>query len=224
MINIQRFGGRGASSSNGTSHTQEQLDALEYYVSGEGMWINQFLRGDEFGGELNAGEKEFLRDLDKITNSDSVKEDVLYRTLDASVLFGNMSEFEFDDFRQEIVHNAFSGAKGSYSQNKAKEIQNRINNAMGKTITEKGFMSTSKSLNIVENNQYTFGSTKPVVMEISGVRGTKGYDVMKNASSKLKAVEKSDPQKEVLLARGKKYKITSVGTKNGNIYVKARLV
>lgn len=221
-LDIQLFGGRGASSSNNI--TQSQLDAIEYYVSGEGMWINQYLRGRGDFGELSQNEKDFLNDLEKITNSDTIKEDTLYRTVDASAIFGDMTDSEFDDFRSEIIYNSFSKAKGSYSQGIAKNINNRINNAIGKTYNEKGFMSTTKSLNIAENNMYTFGSQKPVIMEIKNTRGTKGRDVMKNASQRLKNVEKSDPQKEVLLARNKKYKIDSVSNKNGNIYVKARLV
>ena len=219
-LNIQLFGGRGASSSG---ISQSQLDALEYYVSGDGMWINQYLRGNGDFGELTSNEKEFLNDLEKITNSDSVKEDVLYRTLDASAIFGNMTDSEFDDLRNEIVNNAFSKAKGAYSQNVARQINNRINSVVGKTINEKGFMSTTKSYNIAENNMYNFGSQKPVIMEIRNVKGTRGYDVMKKASSRMKSAEKADPQKEVLLSRNKKYKVENVSSKNGNIYVKVRL-
>lgn len=218
-LNIQLFGGRGASS----GVTSNQLGALEYYVSGEGMWINQYLRGRGDFGELSQNEKEFLNNLEKITNSDNVKEDVLYRTTDASAIFGDMTDSEFDDFRNEIVNGTFSKGKGAYSQGVANQINNRINNAINKEHTEKGFMSTTKSLGIAENNMYTFGSTKPIIMEIRGTKGTKGYDVMKKASPRLKQVEKSDPQKEVLLSKNKKYKVEGVSSKNGNIYVKVRL-
>lgn len=218
-LNIQMFGGRGASS--GT--TSNQLEALEYYVSGEGMWINQYLRGRGDFSELSQSEKEFLNNLDKITNSDNVKEDVLYRTTDASAIFGDMTDSEFDDLRSELTYGTFSKGKGAYSQNVTNKINNLINNTKNKTITEKGFMSTTKSYNIAENNMYNFGSTKPIIMEIRGTKGTKGYDVIKKASPRLKQVEKSDPQKEVLLAKNKKYKVESVSSKNGNIYVKVRL-
>lgn len=223
MLNIQRFGGRGASSSIGNKPTPSQLEALEYYVSGEGMWINQYLRGDEFGGELNAGEKEFLKELDAITQSDNVQQDTLYRTVDASAIFGQMSDSEFDDLRSELNYNTFSKGKGAYSQGIAQKINDRIKGVTGKNITEKGFMSTTKDLSIAENNMYTFGSQKPVILEISGVKGKKGYDVMKNASSRLKQVESSDPQKEVLLAKGQNYKVQSVTSKNGNIYIKVKM-
>lgn len=220
-LNIQLFGGRGASSG---SVGKRELDSLEYYVSGEGMWINQYLRGDEFGGKLTENEKEFLKDLEKITNNNSVKEDVLYRTVDANAIFGNMDDFAFGELKDEIIYNVYSKGKGTYSQNKAREINNKINNVIGKTITEKGFMSTTKSLNIAENNMYNFGSTKPVILEIRGTKGTKGYDVMKKASKRLREVEKAEPQKEVLLAKNKKYKVNSISNKNGNIYIKVKLV
>lgn len=220
-LNIQLFGGRGASSGN---IGKKQLDALEYYVSGEGMWINQYLRDDTFGGELTANEKEFLKDLEKITNSNTVNDDVLYRTVDANAIFNDIDDFAYGELKDEIIYNTYSKGKGAYSQNKAKEINSKINSVVGKTISEKGFMSTTKSLNIAENNMYTFGSTKPVILEIRGTKGTKGYDVMKKASKKLRAVEKSDPQKEVLLAKNKKYKVNSVSNKNGNIYIKVKLL
>ena len=59
------MGGRGATSSGGGGMPN---DATEQYVSGEGMWINQYLRGRGNFGELSDSEKEYLRDLDKATN------------------------------------------------------------------------------------------------------------------------------------------------------------
>lgn len=40
----ESMGGRGASSS---IISKSSLEAVEHYVSGEGMWINQYLRGRE---------------------------------------------------------------------------------------------------------------------------------------------------------------------------------
>ena len=188
------------------------------------MWINQYLRGDENFGPLNDKEKEYLKDLEKATNSDTVKQDVLYRTVDANSIFGNLTDSEYDDLKSEIVYGTFSNAKGAYSQNVARSINDRINNAVGKTYTEKGFMSTTKSYDIAQNNMYNFGSSKPIILEISNTKGTKGYDVMKRASNRMKQAEKSDPQKEVLLSRNKNYKVDSVSNKDGNIYVKVKLV
>lgn len=217
------MGGRGASSSISSKPTQSQLDSLEYYVSGEGMWINQYLRGRGDFGDLSTNEKEFLKDLETLTNNNKVEQDTLYRTVDAEAIFGSMSNSEFDDLRSELVYNQFSKAKGQYSQNIANKIKNKIDSLKGKDVTEKGFMSTTKNLDIAENNMYTFGSEKPIILEIKGTKGKRGYDVMKHASQRLKQVEKSDPQKEVLLGNNQSYKIEDVTSKNGNVYVKVRM-
>jgi len=41
--------------------------ALEEYISGDGMWINNWLRNNQF--ELNNSEKAFLNALDKATDN-----------------------------------------------------------------------------------------------------------------------------------------------------------
>ena len=62
------MGGRGASSS---IVSKSSLEAVEHYVSGDGMWINQYLRGrDEF--ELTQNEKRYLNDLEK-SNQRSIR-------------------------------------------------------------------------------------------------------------------------------------------------------
>lgn len=208
-LNIQQFGGRGASSSS----TSQNM-SLEYYVSGMGMWINNYLRGLDDGGELTKDDKQYLKDLDKMTNN-NIQNDVLYRTVDASAIFNNISDFDYGILKDVLVFND----NQKINVAKANQILSRVK----KEYTEKGFMSTSKSLKIAEDNQYFFGSTKPIVMEIHTNKKTKGLDVMKRATSKIREVEKREPQKEVLLARNQKVQVYDVGSKNGNIYVKARL-
>lgn len=217
------MGGRGASSSIKPKLTQSQMDSVDYYVSGEGMWINNYLRGREDFGELSSDEKEYLKDLDTLTSNNKVEQNTLYRTVDVEAIFGSMSYSEYDDLRNELVYNTFSKAKGQYSQNMAKMINDRINRLKGEKITEKGFMSTTKDLSIAENNMYFFGSQKPIILEINNVKGKKGYDVLKGSSKKLREVEARDPQKEVLLGRNQSYTIQDITTKNGNIYVKVRI-
>lgn len=207
-LDIQMFGGRGASSS------ANNTEAIDYYVSGEGMWINDYLRGRGEFGELTQNEKNFLKELDNATK-DNIKEEILYRTVDANVIFNNINEFDYDTLRSVLVHND--------KQRLNVEKANKMLAEAKKEYTEKGFMSTTKSLSIAENNQYFFGSQKPIVMEIHTNKKTKGLDVMKKASKRTREAEKNDPQKEVLLSRNQNVKIYDIGTKNGNIYVKARL-
>ena len=66
--------------------------ALEEYVSGEGMWINQYLRGNGDFGELTPAEKQYLADLEKATSQQLGKDYDLYRAADARAVFGNISE------------------------------------------------------------------------------------------------------------------------------------
>lgn len=61
------MGGRGKDSARGAGAGKPN-DATEYYVSGDGMWINQYLRGRGDFGELTESEKQYLSDLDKATN------------------------------------------------------------------------------------------------------------------------------------------------------------
>ncbi len=216
-LNIQLFGGRGATSSTGNYDM-----SLEYYVSGQGMWINNYLRGLDDEIDFTDDDKVYLKELDILTN-DKIKDEILYRTTDASAIFGNMTDGEYANMVEELVYGVYSKGNGAYSQGIAKQVNNRINNAINKDHTEKGFMSTTKSLGIAENNKYFFGSTKPIIMEIHTNKKTRGLDIMKKPTKRIREVEARDPQKEVLLARNQKYKVESVGSKNGNIYVKVRL-
>ena len=216
-LNLQLFGGRGASSSvtSSASGAGKPNDATEWYVSGEGMWINDYLRGrgGDFG-ELSDREKQYLKDLDKAT-SGKVKEKELYRNVDASAIFGDMTNSEFDDMRAEIVYNGFSKDKGKYAQGIAANINNKIEQTKGKVITDKGFVSTTKDERIANDFDGFTGSEKPIILKIKTNSNTKGVDV----SVYDKNVSKADAQKEVLLGRNQKYKVDNIYGKNGHIYV-----
>ena len=208
------MGGRGASSSiakgNGAGKPN---DATEYYVSGDGMYINNALRE---GRELDAEEKQLVKDLDLATNG-SVKQDDLYRSVDAKAIFGDMNWQDYDNLVSLLGYGEQSFDKGSYSQNQLSKAKNILNKTKGKEITEKGYMSTSKDESIASDWGGFSGSEMPVVMHLKNTKGAKGVDVSvydKNTSS---------PQKEVLLGRNQKYKIDNISYKNGNIYVDATL-
>lgn len=206
------MGGRGGSSdrngSGGFPRTDADAEsAAEYYVSGDGMWINQYLRGsmDDSGFQFTLQDAEYLRDLDRAVSNPLVKDQTLYRSVDASAIFGSMSDIQYENLVSGLVY----GDK--YGLEKSKGF---IDAAQGRTLTEKGFMSTTKDAQVAHDWGGFSGSGKPVVMELKVPKGTTGKDL----SSHYMA------QDEVLLSRGQRYKINSISAKNGNIYVKAEVV
>lgn len=193
---------------NSSGFTTSQGQAVEYYVSGDGMWINQYFRNDGEGfGQLSETEKVFVKELDNALDK-KVNDAVLYRSVDASVIFGN--DVDIDSLQGAIIY----GMKDAYSQQALSKAQSVI----GKTQIEKGYMSTTRSSQIAEEfGDYT-GASNPIVMKINTSKNTKGADVSK-ATKYLASVEKNDPQKETLLARNQQYKVNKIYSKNGLIYV-----
>ena len=199
------------------SFTSSQASAIEYYASGDGMYINNMLRGRAGVNEsdLTADDKQLIKDMDAALNND-LGEQTLYRSVDASAIFGN--DVDIYDLMNEIRNKQFSNAKGEYSQNKAKELNKVINSTIGKTITDKSYVSTTRDSSIAENWQDFTGSANPVVMKISTSKGTKGANIS-NATKYLSELERDNPQKETLLGRNQKYKINKIYSKNGMVYV-----
>lgn len=214
-LNLQYFGGRGASSASAGSkgvNTPEENEALEWYISGEGMWINEALRGR--GGvsmdDLSGEERTLLKNLDSATNKEVVKQGTLYRSVDAEAVFGQMSDLDYENLRGLVVYGDTLG-KGAYADGIRQRIGNILNRTNGKTINEKGFMSTTTDASIAMDWGGFTGSSKPIVLELKTNKRTKGADLTKHRMA----------QSEVLVARNQKYTIDSIGTKNGQIYVKA---
>lgn len=190
-------------------YTQEEVDkATEWYVSGNGQWINQYLRGNS---DI-IPTKEELELIDAIkqgTNSETVKENVLYRSVDAKVIFGNMTDVEYNQLKSALVYNA----DDKFSLATKEKFLKNINK---KELLEKGFMSTTKSKEVaLEWREFT-GSDKPVVLELKVPEGIRGRDLEKFDIY-------GDKQFEVLLSPNQKYVISEVTTKQGAIYVKAEL-
>ena len=86
------MGGRGAGIK---IKTHEDTDILEWYGSGDGMWINNYLRG--LNNEITLTDEELrgISRLDKATN-ERIKEDTLYRSVDASAIFGKMTQSQYE--------------------------------------------------------------------------------------------------------------------------------
>ena len=184
--------------------------ATEEYVSGEGMWINNYLRGKEGMGQLSQQERQYLADLD-LAAGGTIGERTLYRSVDASSIFGNMSALEYDNLRARIIYGDTSRAVTASTD--------RFMTVEGKLITEKGFMSTTKDAMVAEDWGDFSGSEKPIVLNIKTAKTTKGVDL----SGYDRNVAEEDAQKEVLLARNQQYEVGKVYKKNGNIYVDVKM-
>lgn len=194
------------------SFTKEQKEAIEYYVGGDGMWINQHMRG-RMGGQLSPFEQDFLKQLKSATDR-PLPADIhtLYRAVDARAIFGDgFSMDDWEDLNTALKYN--TGLTASRKQ----WVQSLLSRTNGKTIVEKGFMSTSKSYDLVVDWGDFTGSDMSLVLEFDNIpKGIKGAD--------LKAFDvEGNEQLEVLLAPNTEYEVESITAKDGNIFVKAKL-
>lgn len=188
----------------------ETDDALDYYVSGKGMWINDYLRDRDPYIVFTDDDKIYLEQLDQVTKSQTVKEKTLYRSVDVSAIIGDISDFDYDDLRGAYFY-------GDDSK-RAKEVMEKyLKNIQGKEIVDKGFMSTTKSRDLALEFQDFTGSSKPSVIEFNVPEGIKGIDLKDFDVVDLK-------QEEVLLARGQKFVINEMTQEQGQFYFKADLI
>lgn len=197
--------GRG---SGGVRITNNNNDAIRDYVSGDAMYINNILRRE---GELDDYEKSLVRDLDRATNKE-IKENILYRSVDAEAIFGKLDDSQFENLVDRVVWND----KQPLIVRNTEPILKRASNI---TITEKGFMSTSKDKNVVDNWGDFSGAKHPIVLKIQTNGKAKGFDV-----SKSKYEVQGDEQNEVILRRNLKYKVEKIYGENNNIYVDVTLI
>ena len=199
------------------SFTQNEEDAIEWYVSGEGQWINQQLRGRGDFGELSKDETQLLNALTTATSRELPGDiTTLYRSVDAEAVFGNISDTDYDNLRQYLLYGEDSFGKGAYADGLKRRSETLLNQTIGKPITEKGFMSTTKSLDIAEEWGDFTGASKPIVLEFDVPKGVKGADLYKFDIE-------GEEQFEVLLGRNTEYEITDIFAQNGQIHLKASL-
>ena len=191
-----------------TKFTDEQSEALEWYVSGEGQWINQYLRGRGDFGELSKDEERLLDLLSNATDrilSDKIN--TLYRSVDAKAVFGDLSYTEWEQLQGGLLYGI---------EKELDKVKPLINKTKEKIITEKAFMSTSKEYGVVADWGDFTGAEMPVVLEFDVPKGTKGADL-------VRFDVEGDEQYEVLLAKNTQYKITDISAKDGQIYLKAKI-
>lgn len=194
-------------------YTKKEVEqALDNYVSGDGMWINNNLRGIGEAAEhpLSKDDKIYIKQLDQATKSQTVKEKTLYRSTDISAVIGDISDLDYDNLKSAYIYNDKSKPAQEALKKYLKDIED-------KEILDKGFMSTTKSKEIALDFQDFTGSSKPCVIEFNVPKGIKGID--------LKDFDIEDmEQKEVLLARGQRFVIKKVKQEQGQFYFKADLI
>ena len=208
----------------GEPESELEDEAIEWYVSGDGMWINQYLRGRTDGMTLTEGEKTLMKALEKATDQPLPKgfnNGKLWRSVDASAIFNNMTELELSQLYDHIIYGNYD--KGDYSQGIKKRMDKAIENVEGATIIEKGFMSTTKLQSVAEDWGDLTGAEVPVVIEFDTTKTSiKGKEV----DQKFEIDE--DIQAEVLLHPNAKYKVTGIGKgyydDNEGAYIKVNAV
>lgn len=208
-------GGSAPKGSGGASGgiTKEEEDTLAWYVSGDGMWINQHLRGRMAEGtsELTEDEQKMLDTLTNLAN-DKIEPRPLYRSVEAEAIFGKMDTFEWEALEGHLLYNLEDA-----------NAQKLIDSLIGKEITEKGFMSTSKDRSYVGGFGEEMGLEQPIVLEFEPSNNTRGIDLAK----KCPKLDEAMGQSEVILKPGAKYEITDIRKEeiddSGVIYVKAKL-
>lgn len=195
--------------------TKAEHRAIEDYVSGDMMFINQILRGR--AGELTDDDREFVKLMDSALNDTLGKEQTLYRSVDAEAIFGKISDGVYQNLVTYLLYGKDSFGKGSYADGIRSKVEGIIKRTDGAEITEKGYMSTTKDKELAGDWGGFTGSEKPIVIELKTPSDVKGRD--------LKEFEvEGDEQQEVLLARGQKYRIIGVRGENGNVVVYAEII
>lgn len=191
-------------------------EALDAYISGDAMWLNNYLRGRGDFGELSREEQQMLDELTAATKLSKVGERTLWRSVDARAIFGDMTDGEFEDLVGRLLY-------GDNTKFVVERTQ-RFVDVVGKEITEKGFMSTTKSKEVAAEWGDYSGSRNPVLMKIRTTANTRGVDVEKYTLAHNAEVEQSQAQKEILLRRGQRYKVVGIKELDGRICVEVELI
>ena len=191
-------------------------EALDAYISGDAMWLNNYLRGRGDFGEISREEQQMLDELTAVTKLSKVGERTLWRSVDARAIFGDMTDGEYEDLVGRLLY-------GDNTKFVVERTQ-RFVDVVGKEITEKGFMSTTKSKDVATEWGDYSGSNTPVLMKIRTTANTRGVDVEKYTLAHNPEVEQSQAQKEILLRRGQRYKVVGIKELDGKICVEVELI
>lgn len=167
----------------------DELEAIDYYVA-DGYGISYDLRTDY---HIDERQQEFINSLDSAISKGMLETDAkLYRGVGVEA-FG-------------IPAN--NGYEPANPQNILKQMQDRI----GVTYTDKGYMSTSIDKKVAQeyaNKRFYEGG---IMLEINAKKGTNALYVGKN---KIYGGE----EKEMLFGRNKQYTPTKARIENGIVVV-----
>lgn len=181
-------------------------DAVDYYVSGNGYNLNGSLRS---GGGIEGEDRLLMKGLDEATSSPLGATTTLYRGVSAESIFGKDISTKYGLLKSGLVNN--------YTDADVAQVVSELRaKTIGKTFVDKGYMSTSKVANVGEG----FGGSQPIVLRITAKKSTKGIDL-----NKVRSIYKNNTnEKEVLLARNTRYKITKLYAKDGHICIDATII
>ncbi|WP_294795034.1 minor capsid protein [uncultured Fenollaria sp.] len=193
--------------------SQEELEAVDYYASGEGMYINDYLRDRnnpiERMGDMTDFDKEMVRQLEKATDREHGY-NKLYRCVDADAIFDNVSDMDWEYIQENLGYGG--------NNPRAKEM---IDSIKDKVITDKGFMSTTKDYDIAADFLDTTGANHPLVIEFENANKVGGFDLEKFMGD----IELRKEQKEVILHNNASYKIKNIAMdKMGRVHLKADFI
>lgn len=186
--------------------SDKAAEAYEWYVSGEGQHINQQLRGI-MREAMTDYEKDAVDLIDSLMDEHGNK--TLYRSVDISALGAQPSRLQFEQMEDFVLYgDDAAGAKA------------RIDAIVGREIAEKGFMSTTKDLEIAADWRDFTGAERPVVLEIAGADKAAGID-MERAFPML---EERMGQAEVTLERGTRYVVRGYRAEAGSIVFEVEII
>lgn len=163
--------GSGSSSSGQSTSTVKLSKSQENALTKYSGSAHQTINSGLRSGKLSASDKKTVAELDSAMKASDKKME----------LIGNPKLYRAADIPE---------IKNALKQNK---------NLVGVEFTDKGFVSTTKSLDVAKSFQR--GDSQ--ILIVSAPKGTKMIDMAKHS-------EFGDKEQEVLLSRGLKFKVTKV--------------
>lgn len=164
-------------------------------------------------------DKWLAKGLDSAINRSKETSGVFYRGVTVDSLI-NLNEAEYNYLRMKYVNRDFYNKLPNddwYEAKKYTGLRDKIDNIekqlIGKTFTEKGFMSTSKEFEQTLN--FASKRDKGVVLELH-TKKRKAVDI-----EKVKGINYLKSEREVLFGRNTKYKINNIKQIDGKVVLVA---
>jgi hypothetical protein len=183
--------GKGAMANKPVTSTKElspdQRTALTAYTSASGAAINRFVRTGEVGWNAEGFTKEDMTKFVPLIDS----------AIEGSTIQDSLQ------LQRVVGIDAFGIEPRSARRNAPEQLKSFV----GATITEKGFLSTTKNAKVPG---ILLGGKNKVLLTVHAPAGTKALD--------LKALGLSDSEGEVLFSRDSAFKVLSVKSSSSDDY------